>query len=410
MAALKYWIWLATRNGMRPVDILRISTHFGSPELAYFSDPGEYAQLGMKGEKAEALLDKSLAEAERILENCRQMGVRVLTIQDADYPERLRQIYDPPCVLYVKGDMLQFDETVAVGVVGPRKPSAYGAKLAGELGLELARGGVLLVSGIAQGIDCTALRAALRGGGRAVSVLGCGVDVRYPLQNADLYDDVAQSGALMSEYPPGTAPEGWHFPERNRIISGLCVGVAAVEAALRSGTMITLRLALEQDRDVFVYPGPVNAPNSMGTNSLLQRGEAQCVLSAQDILQEYDLRFPGRLTRAQPLPKAAREARLTPVEGDVAVADAQAVQPEKQVDNSQKRAYITLNECRERFSDDEREILLLLADQALHPDELTERAQIPARRVLSALTVLQVQGMVEERAHRRFAALVAIGE
>ncbi|HIR84454.1 MAG TPA: DNA-protecting protein DprA [Candidatus Galloscillospira excrementavium] len=418
MASLKYWIWLTTRSGVGHEAAFRLLEHFGTPESAYFADPGEYELTGLPGQARQALEDKSLDGAERILADCERLGVRVLTFQDAEYPERLRQIPYPPCVLYVKGQLFSFDEELAVAVVGSRRPTPYGVRMAGRLGLDLARRGVLLVSGIAQGIDCTALKGALAGGGRVVSVLGGGVDVHYPPQNRDLYDDVAAVGALISEYPPGTEPEGWHFPVRNRIISGLSLGVAAVEAGEGSGTLITTRLALEQNREVFAFPGPADAPMSRGTNKLIQRGEAKLILSAEDVLSEFALLYPHRLREAEPLSAEDEAERLEAVlEGKTGektgekpprVEKNRGQSPEKEVDKGQKRAYITLKEGDGAWTDDERDILLALGGRTLHPDELVEATGIPARRVLSALTMLQLRGYVEERPGKRFEALVLL--
>ena len=407
MAALKYWLWLTTRRGFRPVDCFRLIEHFGSPEGAYFADPAEYELLELNDQRRGALLDKSMDTAESILADCDRLGVEILTLQDARYPERLRQIFDPPCVLYVKGRLPVFDEEAAVGVVGARRCTPYGVELAGRLGLELSRSGALVVSGIAQGIDSAALKGALYGGGAPVSVLGNGVDVCYPPENRGLYADVAAAGALVSEFPPGTGSEGWHFPVRNRILSGLCLGVVAVEAAAeRSGTLVTARLALDQNRDVFAFPGPATAPMSAGTNRLIQRGEAKLVLSARDVLCEYEALFPGRLKRPDYLPEEAVQARLS----EPVSVQREGEKLESKVDKTANRAYITLAECRERFTDDERDILFALACGPLRPDDLVEQTQIPARRVLSALTMLQVQGAVTEEPGRQFSAVLQIRE
>lgn len=407
MATLKYWLWLTTRRGLGGAESFALLERFGTPEAVYFADGAEYEAAGLSAQTAASLKNKALEGAERILADCDRLGVRVLTLQDAEYPERLRQLYDPPCVLYVKGRLFAFDEEVAVGVVGARKPTPYGEMMAGRLGLGLARAGALVVSGIAQGLDTAALKGALNGGGNVVSVLAGGVDVVYPRENRFLYEDVAAAGALVSEYPPGTAHEGWRFPIRNRIISGLSVGVAAVECAEHSGTLLTMRHALDQNRDTFAVPGPADAPMSRGTNLLIQRGQAKLIMDAWDILSEFETRFPGRLIRPAPLAPAEESARLEtvkPGEETEKLSDA----PVKTVDNPKERAYITLKDHREEFTDDERDILLSLGEGALRADGLVERAQIPARRVASALTMLQVRGVVEELPGRRFRAAVLL--
>ena len=400
MATLKYWLWLSTRKGLRPEHMDRLLEHFGTPEAAYFADPAEYGLLeGLPQAAGETLLDKDLAGAEAILADCDRLGVRILTIGDADYPDRLKNIYDPPVVLYVKGRLPAFDEELAVTVVGSRKPSEYGRRMAARLGLELAQGGALVISGIAQGLDTEALKGALKGGGAVVSVLGCGVDVHYPWQNRHLYDDVAAAGALMSEYPPGTEPEGWHFPVRNRILSGLSLGVVAVECTLRSGTMSTVNQALDQDRDGFAVPGNADAPLSEGPNRLIQQG-AKLVLSARDIFREYEGRFPRAARRARTLSPEAEAARL----GRRPAAKKQAPPEKIPVDKRPEQAYID----KSALTDDQVDILLALEDRSLLAEDLIEATRLPAKRVLTALTLLQVQGYVAEHPGKRFQALARL--
>lgn len=407
MSSLKYWIWLATRQGASPVRTLRVLEQFGSPERAYFADPGEYGLLADIPDKLRAALtDKSLAEAERILGECERLGLRVLTLQDAEYPERLRQIPDPPAVLYLRGRTFAFDEEAAIAVVGAREPTPYGVKMAGKLGLELARQGALLVSGIAQGLDAAAIRGALKGGGPVVSVLGGGVDVVYPRENRFLYEDVAAAGALISEYPPGTGIQAGHFPVRNRIISGLSLAVVAVECRWKSGTMRTVERALDQDRDVFAVPGPADGPMSEGPNRLIQQG-AGLVRCGWDVLREYAGRFPGKLRSPEPLRPAAEAARLeTPEEKKTETKISET--DKKPVDKGPERAYIDLSAHPEALTDDQRDVLVALEERPLLADDLVERTQIPARRVLSALTLLQVQGYVAEQPGRRFKALARV--
>lgn len=272
---LQDWIWLTTRKALGPRGVLRVLEYFGTPERAFYADSEQYDQIPELPAAARASLrEKRMDEADRILGECDRLGLRVMTLQDGDYPGRLREIAAPPAVLYIRGRVFRFDEEAAIGVVGSRDPSPYGERVAAQLGLELARGGALLVSGIAQGIDSTALKGALKGGGPVVSVLAGGVDVPYPSQNRFLYEDVAAAGALISEYPPGTRHKAEHFPVRNRLISGLSLGVVAVECARFSGTMKTIEHAMDQDRDIFAVPGNIDAPRSEGPNWLLRQGAA----------------------------------------------------------------------------------------------------------------------------------------
>lgn len=403
MANLKYFLWLTTRERVRPDLAGELLVRLGSPEAVFFADRQELSLLGLQPGELQALEDKDLSGAEKILEDCDRLNIHITTIQDADYPERLSQIYDPPVVLYWKGRGLGVDDLLTIGVVGTRSCTPYGADLAGKLGLNCARSGVTLVSGMAQGIDRAAIVGALKGGGQVLSVLGGGLDVVYPKDHGWLYQDVAAVGTLLSEYPPGTRHAGFHFPRRNRILSGLSLGVVVVEAPAASGALNTARHALDQGREVFAFPGPVGAAASMGANLLIQRGEAKLVLSWTDILVEFASRFP-KVEEAQPLdPREVQERLDTPPETRV-----QKAPDEKKVDKAPDRAYISVSDDPGAFTDDERAILSALEKAALTIDDLTEHSQIPARRVLSCLTMLQLRGMVEERPGKRFAALVIL--
>jgi DNA processing protein len=406
MATLKYWLWLTGRTGASPMRLGQLLERFGTPERVYFADAGEYAlQEALSPALRQSLEDKSLDGAEKQLEQCEELGISLLTIQDAHYPDCLKNIPDPPVVLYYKGKLPDFDRELTVGVVGARACTPYGQTMAARLGLELTRAGAVLISGIAQGVDSHAIRGALAGGGTVVSVLGCGIDVRYPRESRFLYDDVAAAGALISEYPPGTPAVGGHFPVRNRILSGLSDGVVAVEARERSGTLVTMNLALEQNRDTFAVPGPADAPMSAGTNRLIQEGCAKLVTCAADILTEYQGRRP--LRRPSPMDPQEQKQRL---EAAVSSAPEKEEGEKKEVDKRKNRAYIDWKSARELFTDDERDILLALGEREKLADEIIEATQIPARRVLSALTVLQVRGYVEERRGKRFAATALLRE
>lgn len=283
---LKYWLWLTTRKGMDSVKALAVLDYFGTPERAYYADRQDYELLPVGPAVCRSLLDKSMDGPDRILADCDRLGVEIMTFQDAAYPQRLRQIADPPAVLYIKGRKFRFDEEAAIAAVGAREHSEYGEWAARTFGLELAAGGALLVSGIAEGLDSCAIEGALKGGGPVVSVLAGGVDCIPSGQNRYLAKDVAAVGALISEYPPGTPHRGHHYSPRNRILSGLCLGVLAVECRVSSGTMLTVNHAIEQNRDVYAVPGAINAKMSEGTNRLIQQG-AKLVTCGRDILEEY---------------------------------------------------------------------------------------------------------------------------
>lgn len=407
MAAVNYWLWLNTRKGVGQRGILRLLDYFGSPERVYFALREDFEPIaGLSAQTVDSLMDKSMEESDAILGRCDELGVQIMTIQDSDYPERLRQLDDPPVVLYILGHRIRFDEEAAFGIVGSRTPSAYGQEVAPMLGLELARHGALLVSGIAQGIDSLALRGALKGGGRVVSVLAGGVDVPYPRENRYLYQDVAAVGALISEYPPGTRHKGEHFPIRNRLISGLSLGVVAVECTRFSGTMLTINHAVEQNRDVCAVPGNIFAPMSQGPNWLLQQG-ARPVTSGEDILMGYWDQFPQKLVHAPAMDPDQMRERL----GSPPKTPKEAAKPEpppEPKEEKPKRPKVSLAQQRERFTDDQLVVLHAMLEGVDTADELVDRTQIPARRVLSALTMLQVDGAAEQRPGGRYAPLVEL--
>ena len=394
MASLKYWLWLASLKGLGGQTRLALLRHFGDPESVYYADPGEIRLVEhITKEQSAALENKSMKTAEKILADCQSLDVRVLTIHDGEYPGRLKNIYDPPIVLYCRGRLPVFDEEAVVAVVGTRGCTPYGVACARKLGHGLARGGAVVVSGLAAGIDAEATQAALMAGGFTVGVLGNGVDVPYPYACRRLYEDLAMAGVLISEYPPGTRPLGGHFPARNRIISGLSVATVVVEAPEKSGALITAELALDQGRDLFAVPGPIDAPNSIGCNRLIRDG-AGVASDAWDILREYEGRFPGKLT-----PEGTHE---TPPERFAAppVPAAKPVPP----------AY-SLKKDGQGLTDDQIALLRLLpAEEGTHIDDLVEESGIPTRRVLSALTMLEIDELVAQQSGKRYIRTVTITE
>lgn len=401
MAAISYLIWLTTRDGIRADLAVGLLRHFGTAEAAHYAGGKEYDLLPLPSRLRRSLLDKKLDGAERILETCDRRGISLLTCQDAAYPERLYQLEDRPLVLYVKGTLPRVDREVTVGMVGSRKCTVYGQAMAGRIAMDLARSGAVLVSGMAEGIDAASLKGALQGGGRVISVLAGGVDVVYPSCNRWLYQDIQASGAVISENPPGTRPDGWRFPIRNRIISGLSLGIVVVEAAeKRSGSLITAHDALDQGRDVFAVPGPADAPMSGGTNLLISRGEAKLVRCGWDILSEYTGQYPQKLTFPPPLTTEVADARLTPQPG--------SAEPETPPPERPKEEALPVKSGTEfaRLGNEQREIFLLLEGHRFTADDIVGRTDIPARRVNTTLTLLQAQGYLKELPGRRFTAAV----
>lgn len=403
MAGIQYLLWLSTRRGLSQRHQVELLDYFGGAERVYFADREAFEPLRLTQEARRALCDKSLDGPNRILERCDRLGLFLLSCQDGAYPERLLQLSDYPLVLYGKGRLFRFDEEVAIAMVGSRQCSAYGVRTAGRIAMGLAQAGALVVSGLAQGIDAASLKGALQGGGPVVSVLAGGVDVVYPSCNGWLYEDVAARGAILSENPPGTRPDGWRFPIRNRIISGLSLGVVAVEAGERSGALITAHDALDQGRDVFAVPGPVDAATSAGTNRLIAQGEAKLVRTAGDILCEYEGRYAHKLCR--PRLMTAEEA-----DGRLEVIPTPPPEPEPEKPATGETLPLAPRSALEQMGEEQREIFFLLGEKPLTADEIVGRTEIPARRVNTALTILQAGGYLKELPGRRFAAAVRFEE
>ena len=286
MSVLGHWVWLSTVSWLTPGAVSSLLETFGSPlEVYNASESALSAVPGLSAAALSALLSKDMAEAEAVIADCARLGVTIVTRQDAAYPERLAAISDPPAVLYVKGKLPPLDGCPAIAVVGTRNASAYGLSAAKRLAFDLASAGVIVVSGMALGCDAAAHSGAIEAGKPTVAVLGCGPDVCYPSENHALFNDIPRTGAIVSEYPPGTKPNAMHFPVRNRIISGLSNGVLVAEADADSGALITAGHALEQGREVYAVPGNIDSPLSAGTNALIKQG-ARLVTCSADILAD----------------------------------------------------------------------------------------------------------------------------
>ena len=288
MDALTGWLRLQLTAGLGRIGLFRLINHYGSPQAALAAAPGNWPVLpgtrhGLAGQ-VPAADDPRLVEAAGRLA---ALDAWLLTYWDADYPPLLKNLPDPPVLLYGRGAR-HFGEALAI--VGSRAPSPTGRMVAEMLAGEVAAQGVIIVSGLARGVDTAAHRGTLAAGGRTIAVLGCGIDRAYPAENARLQAQIAAKGTLLSEYPPGSEPLPGHFPGRNRIISGLSRGTLVIEAAIDSGSLITAELALEQGREVFAVPGSIDRPTSAGPNRLIKEG-AHPVTAAADI---FDVLWPNR--------------------------------------------------------------------------------------------------------------------
>ncbi len=286
-----YWVWLARACGVASKSFVRIIERFLEPFDVYSLDENEIEHIEGIGERLKAkLADKRLEESYAVVSFCKKNKIDIISYGDKKYPSRLRQLEDPPAVLFCKGKLPDFNSRLSLAVVGTRKMSEYGKASAYKIAYEMAASNAIIVSGMALGIDGVAAGGAIAAGGDTVAVLGCGIDVVYPKQHRELYEKIAKTGAVISEFMPSTSPEKYNFPVRNRIISGLCQGTLVVEGDRRSGSLITAKNAIAQGREVFALPGKVDESNSEGPNELIRDG-AYVALCSDDIINHYDFLY-----------------------------------------------------------------------------------------------------------------------
>ncbi len=409
---LLHWIWLATRNKINEHGKIALLQYFNDPEELFYADRGHLTALEWISEEAiESLQDKDLRQCYAILDACEAKGIQICTYNDAAYPGRLKNIADPPVVLYYKGRMPALDTMPVIAAVGTRGASAYGMNVAQRLGGQIAKCGGVVVSGMAIGIDAAAVSGALSAGGTVVGVLGSGVDIVYPLSNRSLFEDTQRYGCLLSEFPPGTPPMKRNFPKRNRVISGLSNGVLVAEAPFGSGALITARQAAEQGRDVFVVPGNIDVKSCAGSNALLRDG-AIAVATGWDIISEYQHLYPEKIRRFDaPVRPAGFTGEVMAEKAPAKVAQKPAKPAKKSrsdkkdekitIDNLEKRAYSDLQEVFRGLSEQERQIAQHIGKEPILVDELIAKAGIPAGAVLSTLTMLEIKGVVRRLPGKR---------
>lgn len=401
---LKHWIWLTTRPGVGTHGRAALLRLFGTAERIYEMKERDYLSAENFDRRwLEGLLDKSLDEADKIQIECDNKEIRMVTYADCAYPSRLKNISDPPALLYYRGRLPDFDSEAVIGVVGSRRCSAYGLLHAKQFSKLIASSGGMIVSGGARGIDSMALRGALDSEMPVVCVLGCGVDVVYPPENRELFRQITAHGCLLSEYKPGTRPDRGNFPVRNRILSGLSLGVLVVEAPEKSGALITANLALEQGRDVFAIPGNIGVKSCEGSNRLIRDG-AIVVENGWEILCEYEHLFPGKLAdgrsrEAMERGFMAHFGRAAPVYTPVALEESV---DKKVIDNPENRNYSDVKEKKAELAGDEAAVFAALSEKAELADELVVRSGLPAQRVAAALTMLQIKGLACKQAGNRY--------
>lgn len=395
-----YWIWFSLLTGLKIQQKLELLQRFSTPEDIYNS-----TEPGLKE------LERDLSQSRSVVKQCRDKGIGILPMGAEAYPERLRNIPDPPLVLYYRGKLPDFSARPVIGVVGTRKASPYGMNTARLLSRQIAACGGLVVSGGASGVDTMAMRGVLDTGNPVVGILGCGVDVVYPRSNRKLFDAVIQNGCLLSEYLPGQRPERWYFPQRNRIISGLSNGVLVVEAPEKSGALITARAANDQGRDVYAVPGNIDVEACAGSNALLQ-DYAMAVCSGWDVLRQYEQLYPGVLLQKNPIMENKTDTQLDtealpPVKQDK-TGKVPAGSDKKSIDNSSVCQYSGIDIS--RLTQEERCLLALMGTKPCYIDDVIARMEQPAAAVVGLMTRLALKGFIENHPGRMVSAKVEIPE
>lgn len=344
---VKYWVGFSLIPGIGPARFSLLESYFGSLEKAWYASANELRAAGLDSRSVGSILEKrSEISLDDEMGKVAKYNVGVLTWNDAGYPSRLKEIYDRPPVLYVRGSLVP-EDTNALAVVGSRRASVYGRQVVEDMVTELARYRITIVSGLAKGIDAVAHQAALKAGGRTIAVFGCGLDMVYPSDHASIARRIMEQGALVSEFPLGTRPRADNFPRRNRIMSGISLGVLVVEAGESSGALITAHQAVEQNREVFAVPGNIFSPFSKGTNRLIQEG-AKLVRNCTDILEELNLSLVAQQLELKEFAQA---------------------------------------------TDTESRLLSCLSHEASHIDEICRCCGLPISVVSGTLTMLELKGL-----------------
>ncbi|MDD4874408.1 MAG: DNA-processing protein DprA [Dehalococcoidales bacterium] len=360
-----YWIGFNSIPGIGRVKFTQIENYFGDMQRAWNARPEDFIKAGLDNNAVNAIIEwrpriSLAAEIDRL----KKYDIKVYNYHDDCYPRRLKEIYDFPPVIYIRGEILAEDE-YCLAVVGTRRPTVYGKQITEEIVTELARNKITIVSGLAKGIDTIAHQSALNASGRSIAVMGGGLDTVYPAENVNLARNLIKNGALVSEYSPGVKPRPENFPRRNRIMSGISLGVLVIEAGETSGSLITAHLAFEQDREVFAIPGSILSQASKGTNKLIMEGTAKLVRNAIDILQELNLTaVVEQLEMKEVIPSSVTEAL----------------------------------------------ILKYIGAEPQHIDEICRASTFPISTVSSTLAMMELKGMVKQIGNMNYALCREIRE
>ncbi|MCC7118854.1 MAG: DNA-protecting protein DprA [Anaerolineales bacterium] len=359
MSAKKYWLGFNLIKGIGAVRLQNLIAHFGDLETAWNADQSSLTESGLGAKLAEKIISaRQAVDLDQVAAKIEAQGIRILTWADEAYPQRLREIDQPPPVLYIRGEYLP-DDLFAVAIVGTRKVTAYGRQITEEIAAFLAANGMTVISGLARGVDALAHQTALKAGGRTIGILGSGVDRIYPPEHRGLAEQMLERGAIISDYAVGTPPDASNFPPRNRIISGLSLAVVVIEAAETSGALITAEFAAEQGREVFAVPGSILAPQSKGTNKLIQNG-ALPLLTPEDLMQALDLtRIGAQKSARKVLPADETEAK----------------------------------------------VLSVLSGEPLHVDDIRHQSGLPIEKISATLALMELKGMVRQVGGMNYVAM-----
>ena len=355
----KYWVGFNLIKGIGAVRMQGLAAYFGDMKIAWNASPADLAEAGLGAKVIERVLTaRQTVSLDKVWERIESQGIKILTWGDETYPARLKEIDQPPPVMYIRGEYL-LDDLFAVAIVGTRKVTPYGRQVTEEIASFLAANGMTVVSGLARGVDAIAHQTALKAGGRTIGILGSGVDKIYPPEHRGLAEQMMERGAIISDYAVGTPPDASNFPPRNRIISGLSLAVVVIEAAETSGSLITAEFAAEQGREIFAVPGSILAPQSKGTNRLIQKG-ALPLLTPDDLMQALDLtRIGAQKSARKILPADETEAR----------------------------------------------VLNVLGSEPLHVDEIRNQAGLPIEKISATLAMMELKGMVRQVGGMNYVAM-----
>ena len=355
----KYWVGFNLIKGIGAVRMQGLAAYFGDMEIAWNASPADLTEAGLGAKVIDRVLTaRQTVSLDKVWERIESQGIKILTWGDETYPARLKEIDQPPPVIYIRGEYL-LDDLFAVAIVGTRKVTPYGRQVTEEIASFLAANGMTVVSGLARGVDAIAHQTALKAGGRTIGILGSGVDKIYPPEHRGLAEQMMERGAIISDYAVGTPPDASNFPPRNRIISGLSLAVVVIEAAETSGALITAEFAAEQGREIFAVPGSILAPQSKGTNRLIQKG-ALPLLTPDDLMQALDLtRIGAQKSARKILPADETEAR----------------------------------------------VLNVLGSEPLHVDEIRNQAGLPIEKISATLAMMELKGMVRQVGGMNYVAM-----